>query len=96
MNPGRFSPQIWSEPSTGNHDYTIALLASAQTLATHIVVVLPAGLGIDKHPPLTLTSFRHSWHNKLLSHFDPKIKPSLGRQRKGDFYKLFWKIFIFQ
>ena len=91
---GAFSPPIWSEPSTGNHDHTIALLASAQALATQVVVVLPAGLGIDKHPPLTLTSFRHSWHNKLLSHFDPKIKTSLGRQRKSVFAPLFCKLFI--
>ena len=54
---GAFSPPIWSEPSTGNHDYTIALLASAQALATQDVVVLPAGLGIDIQSPLSLVSF---------------------------------------
>ena len=70
---GAFSPPIWYEISTGNHDYTIALLASPQTLATQIVVVLPAGFGVDKQSPLPLVSFRHSWHNKLLSGFSAKI-----------------------
>ena len=54
---GAFSPPIWCEFSTGNHDHAVALLASAQTLATQIVVVLPAGLGIDKQSPLPLVSF---------------------------------------
>ena len=54
---GAFSPPIWSEPSAGNHDHTIALLASAQTLAAQIVVVLPAALGIDEQSPLLLVSF---------------------------------------
>ena len=35
----------------------VALLASAQALAAQIVVVLPAGLGIDKQSPLPLVSF---------------------------------------
>ena len=48
QNRGVFSPPIWCEFSTGNHDYTIALLASAEALAAQLVVVLPAGLGIDK------------------------------------------------
>ena len=72
-NPGRFSPPIWSEPSAGNHNHTIALLASPLTLATQDVVVLPAGLGIDKQSPLSLASFRHSWHNKLLSGLNTEI-----------------------
>ena len=54
---GIFSPPIWSEFSTGNHNHTIALLASAQALAAQIVVVLPASLGIDKQSPLPLVSF---------------------------------------
>ena len=54
---GAFSPPIWSEFSTGNHDYMVALLASPQALSTQIVVVLPAGLGIDKQSPLSLVSF---------------------------------------
>ena len=70
---GAFSPPIWSEPPAGNHDHAIALLASPQALATKIVVVLPAGLGIDKQSPLTLVSFRHSWHNKLLFGFSTEI-----------------------
>jgi len=45
----------------------VALLASAQALAAQIVVVFPACLGIDEQPPLSFVSFRHSWHNKLLS-----------------------------
>ena len=54
---GAFSPPIWSKFSTGNHDHPIALLASVQALAAQIVVVLPAGLGIDKQSPLPLVSF---------------------------------------
>ena len=51
----------------------VALLASAQALAAQIVVVLPAGLGIDKQSPLSFVSFRHSWHNKLLSVLNTEI-----------------------
>ena len=51
----------------------VALLASAQALAAQIVVVLPAGLGIDEQPPLPFVAFRHSWHKKLLSGFNTEI-----------------------
>ena len=54
---GTFSPPIWREFSTGNHNHAVALLASVQALAAQIVVVLPAGLGIDKQSPLPLVSF---------------------------------------
>ena len=70
---GAFSPPIGLEFSTGNHHHPVALLASAQALAAQIVVVLPAGLGVDKQPPLSLASFRHSWHNKLLSGLNTEI-----------------------
>ena len=54
---GAFSPPIGLEFSTGNHHHLVTLLASAQALAAQIVVVLPAGLGIDKQSPLPLVSF---------------------------------------
>ena len=54
---GAFPAPIGSESSTGNHNHAIALLALSQALATQIVVILPAGLGIDKQFPLPLISF---------------------------------------
>ena len=54
---GAFSPPIGLEFSTGNHHRPVALLASPLTLAAQIVVVLPAGLRVDKQPPLPFVSF---------------------------------------
>ena len=54
---GAFSPPIRREFSAGNNDYAIALLTLTPTLAAQIVVVLPAGLGIDKQRPFPLISF---------------------------------------
>ena len=54
---GAFSPPIGREFSTRNHQNAVALLASPLTFATQIVVVFPAGLGIDKQSPLSLASF---------------------------------------
>ena len=52
-----FPSPIRSKFSTGNHNHAIALFALSQTLAAQIVVVLPAGLGIDKQRPFPLISF---------------------------------------
>ena len=70
---GAFSPPIGREFSTRNHQNAVALLASPLTLAAQIVVVLPAGLGIDEQPPLPFVAFRHSWHKKLLSGLSTEI-----------------------